>query len=67
MDSTIQPAAIPRPKHLAGVPDAAPRCPTCGTPRLPFDLRRSGLLDLALVAKEAISTLQRALEGEVLP
>jgi hypothetical protein len=49
------------------LPDLGPRCPTCGTPRPPFHVRLSGLLDQALVAQEALSTLVHALEQEVLP
>ena len=49
------------------LPDDGPRCPTCGTPRPPFDPRLSGLLDLALQTREAANTLVNALEQEVLP
>ena len=48
-------------------PDDGPRCPTCGTPRPPFNVRLSGLLDLATIAHEATGTLKSALEQEVLP
>ena len=42
-----------------------PRCPACGGP--PFDVRLSGLLDLATLAHEALSVLKHALEQEVRP
>ena len=48
------------------------RCPTCGYPypdariRAPFLPRTSGLLDLVLIAKDALSEVQAALEEEVL-
>jgi hypothetical protein len=43
-------------------------CPTCGRAyEVPFDVRVSGLLDLATIAHEATGTLKAALEQEVLP
>ena len=55
--------------------DALPpqACPTCGRPYddvpilTPFVLSTSGLLGLVLIAKEALSEVQEALEAEVLP
>jgi hypothetical protein len=43
-------------------------CPTCGRPLPPpFDPTTSGLLDLVLIAKDALHEVQTALEQEVLP
>ena len=60
----------PGPDRLTtgGCPPLAPTCPTCGRPFVvPFDVPLSGLLDLALQAKEAVCALQAALEEEALP
>ena len=62
----LQPMPPPCPSDPDCFPDG-PRCPTCGTPRAPFPVRLSGILDQALVAQEALSTLVDALETEVLP
>jgi hypothetical protein len=42
------------------------RCPTCGQTSPPFVPRTSGLLDLVLIAKDALTEVQAALEEEVL-
>jgi hypothetical protein len=48
-------------------------CPTCGRPYddapicAPFLPVPSGLLDLVLIAKDALNDVQAALEEEVLP
>ena len=41
--------------------------PTCGRPYDLFTLPASQLLDLVLIAKDAITELQAAIEEEVLP
>jgi hypothetical protein len=46
---------------------AAERCPTCGRPYAPFCLTASGLLDLTLIAKEALADIQATLEEVMLP
>jgi len=49
-----------------------PPCPTCGRPWpplnvcAPFEPRISGLLDLVLIAKDALTEVQAALEEEAL-
>jgi hypothetical protein len=49
------------------------RCPCCGQSYpdariwAPFVPRASGLLDLVLIAKDALNDLQAALEEEVIP
>jgi|RhiMethySRZTD1v2_1073278.scaffolds.fasta_scaffold14938_8 hypothetical protein len=60
-----KPPGAPRQQYLD--PEDSPHFPTCGTPRLPCDLRLSRLLDLALLTSEAASTLLAALEAEALP
>ena len=59
---------------LAGAPSPQPcpalaqTWPTCGRPfPQPFDVRLSGLLDLALQALVAVSILTAALQEEALP
>ena len=42
-------------------------CPTCGRLYALFSLRASGVLDLVLLAKEALSDIQRCVEEDVLP
>lgn len=53
---------------------ACPRCPFCGGPWPPFDLRARALLDLVLVTTESLRTATAAartllatLEEETLP
>lgn len=48
-------------------------CPTCGKPYndapilTPFNPTGNGLLDLVLIAKDALTEVQAALEEEILP
>ena len=61
------PAAPGAPAACEDFPDSQ-ACPTCGKPfTTPFALRPSGLLDLVLLAREALAEVHEALEEAVLP